>query len=102
MYVNNEIGVIQSIKEISDISHSVDAVFLSDCTQAVGRIPVNVDDFGIDIMCFSGHKMYAPKGIGALYLRQKKRIFKISSLFHGGGHENGLEVEHSMFRGLWV
>jgi cysteine desulfurase len=90
MYVNNEIGVLQPIKEIADLAHSVDALFFSDCTQAVGKIPVNVDDFGIDLMCFSGHKIYAPKGVGTLYFRQRNKNVKISPLFHGGGHEKGL------------
>lgn len=90
MYVNNETGVIQPIREIADITHGKHALFMSDCTQAVGKIPINVDDLGIDLMCFSGHKMYAPKGIGALYVRQRNTKVKISPLLHGGGHEGGL------------
>ncbi len=90
MYVNNETGVIQPINEIADITHGTNAVFMSDCTQAVGKIPVNVDDLGVDLMSFSGHKMHAPKGIGALYVRQRKNKIKISPLLHGGGHERGL------------
>jgi cysteine desulfurase len=90
MFVNNEIGVIQPIKEIAELSHSINAFFLSDCTQAVGKIPVNVDNLGIDLICFSGHKIYAPKGVGALYVRQRQKKVKISPLFHGGGHERGM------------
>jgi cysteine desulfurase len=90
MYVNNEIGVIQPVKECAELSHRVNAIFLSDCTQAVGKIPFNVDDLGIDLMCFSGHKIYAPKGIGVLYTRQRERKTELTPLFHGGGQEQGL------------
>src|SRR5690606_27733272 len=69
MYVNNEIGVIQPIKEIAKLAHENGALFMTDATQAVGKIEIDVDDIGIDLLCFSGHKMYAPKGIGALYIR---------------------------------
>ncbi|KFF11187.1 cysteine desulfurase family protein [Flavobacterium hydatis] len=90
MYVNNETGVIQPIKEISNLAHSYNAFFMTDATQAVGKIEVNVDELGIDLLCFSGHKIYAPKGVGALYVRQRQNRIKIPALFHGGGHERGL------------
>lgn len=90
MYVNNETGVIQPIKEISDLAHNHNAFFMTDATQAVGKIELNVDDLGIDLLCFSGHKIYAPKGVGALYIRQRQNRIKIPALFHGGGHERGL------------
>ncbi len=90
MLTNNETGVVQPIKEISEITHSAGAVFMTDATQAIGKIPVNVDELGIDMMCISGHKFYAPKGVGALYLRQRTNRIKISPLLHGGGHERGL------------
>lgn len=90
MYVNNETGVIQPIKEISRLAHSVDAVFMTDATQAVGKIPINVDEIGIDLMCFSGHKIYAPKGVGALFVRLRNPYhIKLTALLNGGGHENG-------------
>lgn len=76
MHVNNETGVIQSIKEISEITHEKGALFMSDCTQSVGKIPVNVDDLGIDLLCFSGHKIYGSKGVGVLFQRQRKRRLK--------------------------
>ncbi|SIT81959.1 cysteine desulfurase family protein [Pontibacter indicus] len=91
MLVNNEIGVIQPVKEIADIAHEAGAIFMTDGTQAVGKIEVDVDDLGIDLMCFSGHKMYAPKGVGALFFRQRRpRRVKLEALIHGGGHERSL------------
>ena len=90
MFANNETGVIQSIKEIADITHSAGVLFLTDATQAIGKIPVNVDEFGIDILCLSGHKIYAPKGVGAIYVRQKVQRLKIPALIHGGGQERGM------------
>jgi cysteine desulfurase len=90
MYVNNETGVIQPIKDISKIAHGKGALFMTDATQAVGKIEIDVDDLGVDLLCFSGHKMYAPKGIGALYVRQRRNKVKLTPQIHGGGHEQGL------------
>jgi len=90
MHVNNETGVIQPIKEIADIVHKNGALFMTDATQAVGKIEIDVDDLGIDLLCFSGHKMYVPKGIGALYVRQSGNKVKLTPQNHGGGHEQGL------------
>lgn len=87
MYVNNETGVIQPIKEITKLAKEKGALFMTDATQAVGKIEIDVNDLGVDLLCFSGHKMYAPKGIGALYVRNKT---KLSPQIHGGGHEQGL------------
>lgn len=90
MTVNNETGVIQPIKEIAKLTHKVEAIFMTDATQAIGKIDVNVDDLDVDLLCFSGHKIYAPKGVGALYVRQRNNRIKIPALLHGGGHERGL------------
>lgn len=90
MLANNETGVIQPIKEIAAMTHQAGALFMSDATQAVGKIPVQVDDLDIDLLCLSAHKLYAPKGIGALYVRQRTRRVKIPALLHGGGHEKGM------------
>jgi cysteine desulfurase len=91
MLVNNEIGVIQPIKEIAEIAHSKGLFFMTDGTQAVGKLPINVKELGIDLMSFSGHKFYGPKGIGALYVRGKRpNKVKLNPLIHGGGHEKGL------------
>lgn len=90
MYANNEIGVIQLVKEISKIARKHGVLFFSDATQAVGKIPVDVNKDGIDLMAFSGHKMYGPKGVGALYVRRKNPRVKVTSQMDGGGHERGM------------
>ncbi|MDP3927426.1 MAG: cysteine desulfurase family protein [Bacteroidota bacterium] len=90
MYVNNETGVMQPIKEISKVARENGVLFMTDATQAVGKIEIDVDNLGIDLLCFSGHKMYAPKGIGALYIRQRGNKVKLKAQIHGGGHEQGL------------
>lgn len=90
MFANNEIGVIQPIKEISSIAHKKGALMMSDATQAVGKIPTHVDDYGIDLMSFSAHKMYGPKGVGALYVRRKNPRVKVTAQMDGGGHERGM------------
>ncbi|RZK73457.1 MAG: IscS subfamily cysteine desulfurase [Pedobacter sp.] len=90
MYGNNEIGVVQPVKEISAIAHKFGALFMTDATQAVGKIPVDVNADGIDIMAFSAHKMYGPKGVGALYVRRKNPRVKVTAQMDGGGHERGM------------
>jgi len=90
MYGNNEIGVVQPVKEISAIAHKHGALFMTDATQAVGKIPVDVNADGIDLMAFSAHKMYGPKGVGALYVRRKGPRVKVTAQMDGGGHERGM------------
>jgi cysteine desulfurase len=90
MYGNNEIGVIQPVKEISAIAHKHGALFMTDATQAVGKIPVDVNKDGIDILALSAHKMYGPKGVGALYVRRKNPRVKVTAQMDGGGHERGM------------
>jgi cysteine desulfurase len=90
MYVNNETGVIQPIKEISEIVHSHGAFFMCDTTQAIGKLKINVGDLNIDILCISGHKMYAPKGIGALFVSNNIRNLPLTPNSHGGKQESGL------------
>ena len=90
MYANNEIGVIQPVKEISAIAKKHGALFFTDAVQAVGKIPVDVNADGIDIMAFTAHKMYGPKGVGALYVRRKNPRVKVTAQMDGGGHERGM------------
>jgi len=90
MYANNEIGVIQPIREISAIARRHGILFFTDATQAVGKIPVDVNANGIDLMAFSAHKLYGPKGIGALYVRRKGPRVRVTAQMDGGGHERGM------------
>eukprot|EP01129_Flabellula_baltica_P001567 TRINITY_DN11522_c0_g1_i1.p1 TRINITY_DN11522_c0_g1~~TRINITY_DN11522_c0_g1_i1.p1 ORF type:complete len:468 (-),score=107.50 TRINITY_DN11522_c0_g1_i1:154-1557(-) len=89
MAVNNEIGVIQPLKEIGDLCRKHKVFFHTDAAQAVGKIPVDVNEMNIDLMSISGHKIYGPKGVGALYVRRRPRV-KIEPIFSGGGQERGI------------
>ena len=90
MYANNEIGTINPMKEISAIARKHGVLVFSDAVQAVGKIPVDVNKDGIDLMAFTAHKMYGPKGVGALYVRRKNPRVKVTAQMDGGGHERGM------------
>lgn len=89
MAVNNEIGVIQPLKEIGEICRRKKVFFHTDAAQAVGKIPIDVDSMNIDLLSISGHKIYGPKGVGALYVRRKPRV-RLAPIISGGGQERGL------------
>jgi cysteine desulfurase len=90
MLANNEIGTINPVREIGKIAKEKGILFHCDATQGVGKIPVNVQEMGIDLMSFSAHKIYGPKGVGALYVRKKAPRVRIASQMDGGGHERGM------------
>lgn len=89
MHANNEVGTIQPLKEISEVARSHNILFHTDAAQSVGKIPVRIDDLGVDLLSIAGHKVYAPKGIGVLYVRHGTNIEKI---IHGAGHERNMRA----------
>lgn len=90
MWANNETGVLQPMKEIGEICKKHGVLFMSDATQAVGKIPVDPKEVGVHLMAFSAHKMYGPKGVGALFVNRKNPRVKVTSQIDGGGHERGM------------
>ncbi len=90
MYANNEVGTVMPMKEISALAKKNGILVFSDATQAVGKIPVDVNKDGIDLLAMTAHKMYGPKGIGALYVRRKNPRVKVTAQMDGGGHERGM------------
>lgn len=90
MLASNETGVIQPIEEIGRICHQKDTMLFCDATQAVGKLAIHVDQYQVDLMAFSGHKIYAPKGVGGLYVRRKRPRVVLTEQINGGGHERGL------------
>ena len=89
MAVNNEIGVIQPLEEIGKLCRSKKVFFHTDAAQAIGKIPIDVNKMNIDLLSISGHKVYGPKGVGAIYVRRRPRV-RLSPLLTGGGQERGL------------
>lgn len=90
MYANNETGAIFPIKQMAELTHAKSSILFCDATQAVGKVMMDVQHEGIDLMCMSAHKIYGPKGIGALYVRRKNPRVTLLPQMHGGGHERGL------------
>jgi len=90
MAANNEIGVLQPIAEISQLCRQRGVLFHTDAAQAVGRIPIRVDDLQLDLLSLSGHKIYGPKGVGVLYVRSGRPRVRLEPILHGGGHERGM------------
>ena len=86
MHANNEVGTIEPIAEISAVTRERGVLFHTDAAQSVGKIPTRVDELGVDLLSIAGHKAYAPKGVGALYIRRGVRL---EPLIHGAGHESG-------------
>lgn len=90
MWANNETGVLHPVAEIAEIAHQKGALVMSDATQAVGKVPVDVGGAGVDLLALSAHKFYGPKGVGALYVRRRSPRVRLSPQIHGGGQEGGL------------
>src|SRR6185503_18380629 len=90
MYANNEIGVIQPVREIGKLCKERGVLFHTDAVQAVGKVPVNVIQDNVDLLSLSGHKIYGPKGVGALYVRRRSPRVQLTSQMDGGGHERGM------------
>jgi cysteine desulfurase len=88
--MSNEVGTLQPIKELAEIAHQHGALFHCDAAQAVGKISISMDDFGVDLLSMSAHKLYGPKGVGVLYVRGGSSSIPMEPIWYGGGQENGL------------
>ncbi len=92
MHANNETGVLHPVQDIAEIAASQDVLFFCDATQAAGKVPINVAESGVDLLCLSAHKLYGPKGVGALYVRHRRKRIQTGVLLHGGSQENKLRA----------
>jgi cysteine desulfurase len=90
MWANNEVGTLNPIREIGDLCHRKGVLFFTDATQAVGKVPVDVEKDKVDLLCLSGHKIYGPKGVGCLFVRRKSPRVRLVAQMDGGGHERGM------------
>ncbi len=90
MWANNEVGTLNPVREIGAVCRAKDVLFFTDATQAVGKIPVDVEVDNVDMLCMSAHKMYGPKGVGCLYVRRRKPRVRVAAQMDGGGHERGM------------
>ncbi len=90
MWANNEVGTLNPVREIGELCHAKGVLFFTDATQAVGKVPVNVEADHVDLLCLSGHKIYGPKGVGCLYVRRKNPRVRLVAQMDGGGHERGM------------